>query len=48
MVAPCQLAWQEPKFGKLGKLQEAKPRCLSLLAPLAALGGERGQEGPLG
>ena len=45
MVAPCQLAWQELKFGKL---REAKPRSLSLIAPLAASGGEWGNEGPLG
>ncbi|MFV1969179.1 MAG: hypothetical protein ACC628_27475, partial [Pirellulaceae bacterium] len=43
--APCQLVWQESKFGKL---RDAKPRSLPLFAPLAALGGERGKEGPLG
>ena len=45
MMAPCQLAWQEPKFGKL---REANPRNLPLFAPLAAYGSERGKEGTLG
>ena len=45
MVAPCQLVWQEPKFGKL---REQILASLPLFAPLAAYGGKRGEEGGSG